>query len=64
MSIKYYLNTFKDAEEKGEYLNLSQTTLDIISKLAKLVGAPSYVKTPNFQKKIMQKIEDKKRIGG
>lgn len=51
MSIKYYLNTFKDAEEKGEYLNLSQTTLDIISKLAKLVGAPSYVKTPNFQKK-------------
>jgi hypothetical protein len=34
-----------------ESLNLSQTTLEIIKKLAKLVGAPSYVKTPNFQKK-------------
>lgn len=49
--LKYNLITFKEAEENSDCLNLSQTTLDIISKLAKLVGAPSYVKTPNFQKK-------------
>jgi hypothetical protein len=49
--LKYNLSTFKEVEENMNSLQLSQETIDIITKLAKLVGAPTYVKTPNFKTK-------------
>ena len=49
--LKYNLSTFKEIEENMNSLQLSQETIDIITKLAKLVGAPTYVKTPNFKTK-------------
>ena len=49
--LKYNLSTFKEIEENMNSMQLSQETIDIITKLAKLVGAPTYVKTPNFKTK-------------
>ena len=51
--IRYDLNYFQDREQSTEMLTytVSQEVIDIINNLAQLVGAPSYVKTPNFKEK-------------
>ena len=54
--INYYSNT--DIEEiinNGFDYKLPKETLNIIENLSKKVGAPSYIKTPNFQKKYYNK---------
>jgi hypothetical protein len=52
---KYNLEIFRNIEEDTASLKLTDETIELITKLAKLVGAPSYVKTPNFQKKNSRK---------
>ena len=49
--IRYNLDFFQQYERsKGDHC-VSQEVIDIINNLAQLVGAPSYVKTPNFKEK-------------
>lgn len=45
--IKYNVDTFIEISRNP--IKLSQKIIDIINELAKLVGAPSYIKTPNFK---------------
>ena len=47
----YELKTFIEIENKINDGDLPAATLEMINKLAKLVGAPTYVKTPNFKAK-------------
>ena len=49
----YDLEFFQEYEQKNEISlsNVSQKVIDTINNLAQLVGAPSYVKTPNFKEK-------------
>ena len=47
--IRYNLEIFKKFETYEE--KLPDKIVDIINNLAQLVGAPSYVKTPNFKEK-------------
>ena len=51
--IRYDLDFFQECEQSEAILALgvSQEVIDIINNLAQLVGAPSYVKTPNFKEK-------------
>ena len=55
--IRYNLEIFQRYENYEE--KLPQKVIDIIDNLAKLVGAPSYVKTPNFKEK--QRYRNKKK---
>lgn len=48
---RYTLNDFNNIINNGFNYNLPEATLKLISSLASEVGAPNYVKTPNFQKK-------------
>lgn len=48
---QYSINDYEDITNAGFICNLSQETLDIISKLSEQVGAPTYIKTPIFLKK-------------
>ena len=49
--IRYGLDFFEQCERSKMDYNVSQEVIDIINNLAQLVGAPSYVKTPNFKEK-------------
>jgi len=55
---QYDIADYEDITNAGFICNLSQDTLDIISKLSEEVGAPTYIKTPIFLKK------EGKQIGG
>lgn len=48
---QYTISDYEDITNAGFVCNLSQETLDIISKLSEQVGAPTYIKTPIFLKK-------------
>jgi len=48
---QYSITDYEDITNAGFICNLSQETLDIISKLSEQVGAPTYIKTPIFLKK-------------
>ena len=48
---QYNIADYEDITNAGFICNLSQETLDIISKLSEEVGAPTYIKTPIFLKK-------------
>ena len=48
---QYGILDYDDITNAGFLCNLSQETLDIISKLSEQVGAPTYIKTPIFLKK-------------
>ena len=45
---RYTINDFNDIAKNGFEYRISENTLDIISALASQVGAPDYIKTPNF----------------
>lgn len=45
------MNDYDEITNAGFLCNLTQETLDIISKLSEQVGAPTYIKTPIFLKK-------------
>ena len=49
--IQYDMNDYDEIMNAGFLCNLTQETLDIISKLSEQVGAPTYIKTPIFLKK-------------
>jgi hypothetical protein len=49
--IQYDMNDYEEITNAGFICNLTQKTLDIISKLSEQVGAPTYIKTPIFLKK-------------
>ena len=49
--IRYNLDFFQQYERTKADHNVSQVVIDTINNLAQLVGAPSYVKTPNFKEK-------------
>ena len=49
--IQYDMNDYEEITNAGFICNLTQDTLDIISKLSEQVGAPTYIKTPIFLKK-------------
>lgn len=48
---QYNITDYEKITNAGFICNLSQETLDIISKLSEQVGAPTYIKTPIFLKK-------------
>ena len=48
---QYSITDYDDITNAGFICNLSQETLDIISKLSEQVGASTYIKTPIFLKK-------------
>jgi hypothetical protein len=48
---KYSLKEFESVLFNGFNFNIPNDTLDLISKLSMEVGSPTYIKTPNFQKK-------------
>ena len=48
---QYSITDYEDITNAGFICNLSQETLDIISKLSEQVGAATYIKTPIFLKK-------------
>jgi hypothetical protein len=45
---RYTLEDFKEICQSGFDYHINDETLDIISELSALVGAPDYIKTPNF----------------
>jgi hypothetical protein len=49
--IQYDMNDYEEIMNAGFTCNLTQETLNIISKLSEQVGAPTYIKTPIFLKK-------------
>ena len=49
--IRYNLDFFQQCERSTMDHFVSQEVIDTINNLAQLVGAPSYVKTPNFKEK-------------
>ena len=58
---QYNITDYEKITNAGFICNLSQETLDIISKLSEQVGAPTYIKTPIFLKKESRSISD---VGG
>ena len=50
---QYTIVDYEEITNAGFICNLSQETLNIISKLSEQVGAPTYIKTPIFLKKDM-----------
>jgi len=58
---QYSITDYEKITNAGFVCNLSQETLDIISKLSEQVGAPTYIKTPIFLKKESRDISG---IGG
>jgi hypothetical protein len=46
--IRYTIDDFNNIAENGFEYRISEATLDIISALSAQVGAPDYIKTPNF----------------
>ena len=60
---QYSILDYEDITNAGFLCNLSQETLDIISKLSEQVGAPTYIKTPIFLKKENRSINGGGGIG-
>ena len=48
--IVYDVIDFDNIKKDGFIYNLGQSTIDIIEKIAKQVGSPEYIKTPQFSK--------------
>lgn len=48
---QYTIVDYEEITNAGFICNLSQETLNIISKLSEQVGAPTYIKTPIFLKR-------------
>ena len=48
--IVYDIVDFDNIKKNGFIYNLEQSTIDIIEKIAKQVGSPEYIKTPQFSK--------------
>lgn len=61
---QYNITDYEKITNAGFICNLSQETLDIISKLSEQVGAPTYIKTPIFLKKESRDISGIDGIGG
>jgi len=61
---QYNITDYEKITNAGFICNLSQETLDIISKLSEQVGAPTYIKTPIFLKKESRDIGGIGGIGG
>ena len=61
---QYGILDYEDITNAGFLCNLSQETLDIISKLSEQVGAPTYIKTPIFLKKENRSISGVGGVGG
>jgi len=61
---QYGILDSEDITNAGFLCNLSQETLDIISKLSEQVGAPTYIKTPIFLKKENRSISGVGGVGG
>ena len=61
---QYSILDYEDITNAGFLCNLSQETLDIISKLSEQVGAPTYIKTPIFLKKENRSISGVGGVGG
>ena len=61
---QYNILDYEDITNAGFLCNLSQETLDIISKLSEQVGAPTYIKTPIFLKKENRSISGVGGVGG
>ena len=49
----YFLTDFIEILKKGSINKLSDETINIINTLANEVGAPEYIKTPQFKNKVM-----------
>ena len=54
-SIKYNLEDFHKISFHGFNFTIPEHTINLISSLAMEVGSPTYIKTPVFQKKDIQK---------
>lgn len=54
-TLKYTLNDFENIKFEGFDFNIPDVTLAFISELTKHVGSPSYIKTPIFKKKNIDK---------
>lgn len=54
-TLKYTLNDFENIKFEGFDFNIPDVTLAFISELTKHVGSPSYIKTPIFKKKPIDK---------
>jgi len=51
MTMRYTLKDFTDITFNGFDIDLPDDTLIIITELSQQVGSPTYIKTPNFQKR-------------
>ena len=49
--LKYSLTQFNTISTNGFDFRISEDTMFIINELTRLVGSPSYIRTPNFHKK-------------
>jgi hypothetical protein len=58
-SYNYTLNNFKEIKAAGFDFELPTDTIQLINKILKHVGNPSYVKTPSFVKKAADKQTNK-----
>lgn len=62
---KYIIYTFEDIEDiinNGINYKLSKNILDQIQLISDKVGAPEYIKTPQFEKREKRKNKDNKRV--
>jgi len=57
-ALKYTLNDFETIKFEGFDFVIPDVTLAFISELTKHVGSPSYIKTPIFKKKTIDKPEE------
>ena len=57
----YSSSDIQEIINDGFDYELPQETLDVIENLSKKVGAPSYIKTPNFQKKFYNRNNNYKK---
>ena len=62
ISRKYSLNDFNNIIFNGFDFNVNEQVLKIISELAGEVGAPTYIKTPDFKKKEINSIKSEKSL--
>ena len=46
----YNISDFTRVKDEGFIFNLEQTVLDIIQSISNQVGAPEYIRTPQFSK--------------
>lgn len=57
----YNLSQINDIETNGEDYKLNENIIQIINSISEKVGAPSYIKTPTFNKKAKEQRKDKKK---